>query len=113
MIFTGLKNLRDLHWRGHLSQAVFIMLLILMLNDVVEVMDLFFVCMVCIVIDCGSPPSVLHADRLSATITHYSSELQYGCREGFQWKRGQNSSVCGLDGKWHGPSLVCEGNVYI
>ncbi|XP_056110775.1 sushi domain-containing protein 1 isoform X3 [Rhinichthys klamathensis goyatoka] len=62
----------------------------------------------CKVIDCGSPPSVLHADRLSPTITHYSSELQYGCREGFQWKRGQNSSVCGLDGKWHGPSLVCE-----
>ncbi|KAF4113836.1 sushi domain-containing protein 1 isoform X1 [Onychostoma macrolepis] len=62
----------------------------------------------CKVIDCGSPPSVLHAEQLSATITHYNSELQYGCREGFQWKRGQNSSVCGLDGKWHGPSLVCE-----
>ncbi|XP_016314739.1 sushi domain-containing protein 1-like [Sinocyclocheilus anshuiensis] len=62
----------------------------------------------CKVIDCGSPPSVLHAAQLSPTITHYNSELQYGCREGFQWKRGQNSSVCGLDGKWHGPSLVCE-----
>uniref|UniRef100_A0A8C1FGZ2 Sushi domain containing 1 n=1 Tax=Cyprinus carpio carpio TaxID=630221 RepID=A0A8C1FGZ2_CYPCA len=62
----------------------------------------------CKVIDCGSPPSVLHAEQLSPTITHYNSELQYGCREGFQWKRGQNSSVCGLDGKWHGPSLVCE-----
>ncbi|XP_051750797.1 sushi domain-containing protein 1 isoform X3 [Ctenopharyngodon idella] len=62
----------------------------------------------CKMIDCGSPPSVLHAEQLSSTITHYNSELQYGCREGFQWKRGQNSSVCGLDGKWHGPSLVCE-----
>ncbi|XP_042608545.1 sushi domain-containing protein 1-like isoform X2 [Cyprinus carpio] len=62
----------------------------------------------CKVIDCGSPPSVLHAEQLSPTITHYNSELQYGCREEFQWKRGQNSSVCGLDGKWHGPSLVCE-----
>uniref|UniRef100_A0A8C1MLS6 Sushi domain-containing protein 1-like n=1 Tax=Cyprinus carpio TaxID=7962 RepID=A0A8C1MLS6_CYPCA len=64
----------------------------------------------CKVIDCGSPPSVLHAEQLSPTITHYNSELQYGCREGFQWKRGQNSSVCGLDGKWHGPSLVCEAH---
>ncbi|XP_048044713.1 sushi domain-containing protein 1 isoform X3 [Megalobrama amblycephala] len=62
----------------------------------------------CKMIDCGSPPSVLHAEQLSPTITHYNSELQYGCREGFQWKRGQNSSICGLDGKWHGPSLVCE-----
>uniref|UniRef100_A0A8C2DFD6 Sushi domain containing 1 n=1 Tax=Cyprinus carpio TaxID=7962 RepID=A0A8C2DFD6_CYPCA len=62
----------------------------------------------CKVIDCGPPPSVLHAEQLSPTITHYSSELQYSCREGFQWKGGQNSSVCGLDGEWHGPSLVCE-----
>ncbi|XP_059405509.1 sushi domain-containing protein 1 isoform X3 [Carassius carassius] len=62
----------------------------------------------CKEIDCGSPPSVLHAEQLSPTITLYNSELQYGCREGFQWKGGQNSSVCGLDGKWHGPSLVCE-----
>ncbi|XP_067263737.1 sushi domain-containing protein 1 isoform X2 [Chanodichthys erythropterus] len=62
----------------------------------------------CKMIDCGSPPSVIHAEQLSPTITHYNSELQYGCREGFQWKRGQNSSICGLDGKWHGPSLVCE-----
>ncbi|XP_052413070.1 sushi domain-containing protein 1 isoform X4 [Carassius gibelio] len=62
----------------------------------------------CKVIDCGSPPSVVHAEQLSPTITLYNSELQYGCREGFQWKGGQNSSVCGLDGEWHGPSLVCE-----
>ncbi|XP_050965713.1 sushi domain-containing protein 1 isoform X2 [Labeo rohita] len=62
----------------------------------------------CKMIDCGSPPSVPHAEQLSPTITHYNSELQYSCREGFQWKRGHNSSVCGLDGKWHGPSLVCK-----
>lgn len=67
----------------------------------------------CKVIDCGSPPSVVHAEQLSPTITLYNSELQYGCREGFQWKGGQNSSVCGLDGEWHGPSLVCEGKVYV
>ncbi|XP_068077505.2 sushi domain-containing protein 1 isoform X2 [Danio rerio] len=63
----------------------------------------------CKVIDCGSPPAVLHADLLSSTVnTHYSTELQYGCRDGFQWRRGLNSSVCGLDGKWQGPSLDCE-----
>ncbi|XP_067295660.1 sushi domain-containing protein 1 isoform X3 [Pseudorasbora parva] len=62
----------------------------------------------CKVIDCGSPPSVIHAEQLSPSITHYSSELQYGCKEGFQWRTGQNSSICGLDGKWHGPSLICE-----
>ncbi|XP_056601443.1 sushi domain-containing protein 1 isoform X2 [Triplophysa dalaica] len=62
----------------------------------------------CKVIDCGSPPSVPHAEQISPTITHYTSELQYRCVEGFQWKRGTNSSVCGLDGRWDGPSLVCE-----
>nr|XP_017211717.1 sushi domain-containing protein 1 isoform X2 [Danio rerio] len=65
----------------------------------------------CKVIDCGSPPAVLHADLLSSTVnTHYSTELQYGCRDGFQWRRGLNSSVCGLDGKWQGPSLDCEAH---
>ncbi|XP_073717277.1 sushi domain-containing protein 1 isoform X5 [Misgurnus anguillicaudatus] len=62
----------------------------------------------CKVIDCGSPPSIPHAEQISPTITHYTSELQYRCMEGFQWKRGTKSSVCGLDGRWDGPSLVCE-----
>ncbi|TRZ04540.1 hypothetical protein DNTS_014387 [Danionella cerebrum] len=63
----------------------------------------------CRVIDCGPPPSVQHTELLSSSsITHYSTELLYGCLEGFQWKRGVNSSICGLDGKWHGPDLVCE-----
>ncbi|XP_051535704.1 sushi domain-containing protein 1-like isoform X8 [Myxocyprinus asiaticus] len=59
-------------------------------------------------IDCGSPPSVPHTKQISPTLTHYSSEIQYDCMEGFQWKTGENSAVCGLDGKWHGPSLVCK-----
>ncbi|XP_057179125.1 sushi domain-containing protein 1 isoform X3 [Triplophysa rosa] len=62
----------------------------------------------CEVTDCGSPPSVPHAEQISPTTTHYTSELQYRCVEGFQWKRGRNSSLCGLDGRWDGPSLVCE-----
>ncbi|TRZ04542.1 hypothetical protein DNTS_014387 [Danionella cerebrum] len=65
----------------------------------------------CRVIDCGPPPSVQHTELLSSSsITHYSTELLYGCLEGFQWKRGVNSSICGLDGKWHGPDLVCEAH---
>ncbi|XP_051951134.1 sushi domain-containing protein 1 isoform X8 [Xyrauchen texanus] len=62
----------------------------------------------CKVIDCGSPPSVPHTKQISPTLTHYSSEIHYDCMEGFQWKTGDNSAACGLDGKWHGPKLVCK-----
>nr|XP_046203725.1 sushi domain-containing protein 1 isoform X6 [Oncorhynchus gorbuscha] len=62
----------------------------------------------CKAIDCGQPPSALNAVQLSATGTHYGSVAKFGCSEGFFWKSGENSSVCGAESVWKGPSLVCE-----
>ncbi|XP_055775082.1 sushi domain-containing protein 1 isoform X3 [Salvelinus fontinalis] len=62
----------------------------------------------CQAIDCGQPPSALNAVQLSATGTRYGSIAKFGCSEGFFWKSGENSSVCGAESVWKGPSLVCE-----
>uniref|UniRef100_A0A673XLV7 Sushi domain containing 1 n=1 Tax=Salmo trutta TaxID=8032 RepID=A0A673XLV7_SALTR len=62
----------------------------------------------CKAIDCGQPPSALNAVQLSATGTRYGSVATFGCSEGFFWKSGENSSVCGAESVWKGPSLVCE-----
>lgn len=62
----------------------------------------------CVAIDCGQPPSALNAVQLSATGTRYGSVATFGCSEGFFWKSGENSSVCGAESVWKGPSLVCE-----
>ncbi|XP_055775077.1 sushi domain-containing protein 1 isoform X1 [Salvelinus fontinalis] len=62
----------------------------------------------CKAIDCGQPPSALNAVQLSATGTRYGSIAKFGCSEGFFWKSGENSSVCGAESVWKGPSLVCE-----
>lgn len=66
----------------------------------------------CVAIDCGQPPSALNAVQLSATGTRYGSVATFGCSEGFFWKSGENSSVCGAESVWKGPSLVCEGTIY-
>ena len=63
------------------------------------------------VIDCGDPPSVNDAVQLSGTGTHYGSVARFGCEEGFLWKSGDITSVCGVDSQWIGPSLVCEGKL--
>ncbi|XP_041756597.1 sushi domain-containing protein 1 isoform X5 [Coregonus clupeaformis] len=62
----------------------------------------------CKAIDCGQPPSALNAVQLSATGTRYGSVAKFGCSEGFFWKSGENSSVCGAESVWKGPSLICE-----
>ncbi|XP_031674560.1 sushi domain-containing protein 1 isoform X8 [Oncorhynchus kisutch] len=62
----------------------------------------------CKAIDCGQSPSALNAVQLSATGTHYGSVAKFGCSEGFFWKSGENSSICGAESVWKGPSLVCE-----
>ncbi|XP_071778345.2 sushi domain-containing protein 1 isoform X1 [Centroberyx gerrardi] len=62
----------------------------------------------CKVTECGQPPSVRDAVLLSATGTRYGSVAMFGCDEGFLWRRGDNASVCGADGAWEGPNMVCE-----
>uniref|UniRef100_A0A8C1ZXS1 Sushi domain-containing protein n=1 Tax=Cyprinus carpio TaxID=7962 RepID=A0A8C1ZXS1_CYPCA len=67
-----------------------------------------------IVIDCGPPPSVLHAEQLSPTITHYrdtkvGSSVSYKCTEGFYNVREGDSSVCDSEGIWSHPDFLCQG----
>ncbi|XP_040897869.1 sushi domain-containing protein 1 isoform X2 [Toxotes jaculatrix] len=62
----------------------------------------------CKVVDCGQPVSVEDAVLLSVTGTTYGSIATYACDEGFIWARGENASVCGANGQWRGPTMVCE-----
>ena len=62
------------------------------------------------VVDCGQPASVEDTVLLSATGTTYGSVATWVCDEGFLWGSGPNTSVCGADGLWSGPTMVCEGN---
>ncbi|XP_034397204.1 sushi domain-containing protein 1 isoform X4 [Cyclopterus lumpus] len=62
----------------------------------------------CKVVDCGQPASVEDTVLLSVTGTTYSSVATFVCDEGFVWRSGDNSSVCGADGLWKGPNMVCE-----
>ncbi|XP_056274293.1 sushi domain-containing protein 1 isoform X3 [Pseudoliparis swirei] len=62
----------------------------------------------CKVVDCGPPASVEDTELRSVTGTTYSSVATFVCDEGFVWRSGANSSVCGADGRWEGPNMVCE-----
>uniref|UniRef100_A0A673AMB9 Sushi domain containing 1 n=1 Tax=Sphaeramia orbicularis TaxID=375764 RepID=A0A673AMB9_9TELE len=62
----------------------------------------------CEVVDCGPPVSVEDATLLSITGTTYNSMATFTCDEGFLWRRGDNTSVCGADGQWRRPTMVCE-----
>lgn len=61
------------------------------------------------VVDCGQPASAGGTVLLSATATTYSSVATFTCDEGFMWRSGDNSSVCGADGLWTPASIKCEG----
>lgn len=62
------------------------------------------------VVDCGQPASMEDAVLLSLTGTTYGSVAKFDCDEGSVRRSGDNSSVCGADGQWTGPTMVCEGN---
>lgn len=61
-------------------------------------------------VDCGKLATVEDTVLLSVTGTTYSSVATFVCEDGFIWRSGGNSSVCGADGVWKGPNMVCEGN---
>ncbi|XP_020491984.1 sushi domain-containing protein 1 isoform X6 [Labrus bergylta] len=62
----------------------------------------------CKVVDCGRPAAVEDMVLLSVPWTTYGSVAMFACDEGFVWRSGANSSVCGADGRWRGPTTVCE-----
>ncbi|KAM6931430.1 sushi domain-containing protein 1 [Xenentodon cancila] len=62
----------------------------------------------CKVVDCGQPAAVEDTVQVSLTGTTYGSVATFVCDEGFVWRRGHNTSVCGANGLWRGLTLVCE-----
>ncbi|XP_070690428.1 sushi domain-containing protein 1 isoform X4 [Pempheris klunzingeri] len=62
----------------------------------------------CKVVDCGRPVTVEDTVLLSVTGTTYGGVAMLACDEGFVWRSGDNSSVCGPDGQWKGSTMVCE-----
>ncbi|XP_047186945.1 sushi domain-containing protein 1 isoform X4 [Scophthalmus maximus] len=62
----------------------------------------------CKVVDCGQPAPVEDTVLLSVTGTTYGNVATYVCDEGFIWASGDNTSVCGANGLWRGPTVVCE-----
>ncbi|XP_042278136.1 sushi domain-containing protein 1 isoform X2 [Thunnus maccoyii] len=63
----------------------------------------------CKVVDCGQPASPEDTVLLPGTGTTYGSVARFECDEGFLWRSGDNTSVCGADGLWRGATMVCEG----
>ncbi|XP_056447985.1 sushi, von Willebrand factor type A, EGF and pentraxin domain-containing protein 1 isoform X2 [Gadus chalcogrammus] len=63
----------------------------------------------CKVVDCGPPPAGEAVRVLSTNGTAYGSVVLMGCKDGFLWRRGDNSSTCGPDGTWSRPAPLCQG----
>lgn len=64
----------------------------------------------CKVVDCGQPILVEDSVLLTVTRTTYGGVALFKCDDGFVWRRGDISSVCGANGLWTRPSMVCEAN---
>ncbi|XP_026044184.1 sushi domain-containing protein 1 isoform X4 [Astatotilapia calliptera] len=62
----------------------------------------------CKVVNCGPPALLEDTVLVPVTGTTYSSVATFICDEGFVWRRGDNSSVCGAEGLWSKPDMVCE-----
>ncbi|KAK7933299.1 hypothetical protein WMY93_004195 [Mugilogobius chulae] len=62
----------------------------------------------CKVVDCGRPVLPEDAVLVSLTKQTFGGVAVFKCDEGFIWRRGDNSSVCGARGQWTAPSVVCE-----
>ncbi|XP_040012051.1 sushi domain-containing protein 1 isoform X2 [Xiphias gladius] len=56
----------------------------------------------------GAEPFHPHRDKASCKGTTYGSVATFGCDEGFIWGSGDVASVCGANGLWKGPTMVCK-----
>ncbi|KAM4706958.1 sushi domain-containing protein 1 [Discoglossus pictus] len=62
----------------------------------------------CKVMDCGSPPSILHASTEVHGNTSYGSVLVYDCLHGYVIESGHEVATCNEEGQWEGVDLVCR-----
>ncbi|XP_075879180.1 sushi, von Willebrand factor type A, EGF and pentraxin domain-containing protein 1 isoform X2 [Nelusetta ayraudi] len=67
--------------------------------------------MVCEEVDCGPPPEVPHARVVWSSLG--GTEVRYGCNHGYRNVGRTNGSVCGADGRWEEPELLCQGTMSI
>lgn len=69
----------------------------------------------CRVVDCGQLPPVAEevVVGFSGGGTTYGSVVLLGCRVGWVWSQGGNSSTCRADGSWSIPGLVCESRLTV
>ncbi|CAN9512702.1 unnamed protein product [Ophioblennius macclurei] len=62
----------------------------------------------CKVVDCGQPVPSEDAVLQTLTGTTFGSKASFSCDDGFLWRGGNTNSVCEADGRWRGPTMVCE-----
>ncbi|XP_066468715.1 sushi domain-containing protein 1 [Tiliqua scincoides] len=64
----------------------------------------------CKVVDCGSPPSLPHADIASVNKTTYGSKVVYSCWPGYVIEHGNWIAICNSrrEWEWEGGNLLCK-----
>lgn len=63
---------------------------------------------VCLEIQCGSPPVLLHSVLLWNGVSKIGSVALYNCVTGYHSLDIGNVSVCKTDGQWSNPDYSCE-----
>ncbi|XP_048384296.1 sushi domain-containing protein 1-like isoform X2 [Stegostoma tigrinum] len=61
----------------------------------------------CMIVDCGSPPSLLNT-LYQPVSTTYGSTVVYQCQIGYVFITGNDTLVCSAQGQWEGANLECE-----
>ncbi|XP_075450127.1 sushi domain-containing protein 1 isoform X2 [Ascaphus truei] len=64
--------------------------------------------LMCRAVDCGSPPSILHASSDLQRNTTNGSILVFKCLHGYVIDSGNGIATCNGEGQWEGVDLVCR-----
>lgn len=59
---------------------------------------------------CGNPPIIEFTEQVWNHSSAPGDTVFYYCKEGFQYRGGQNISMCSVNGQWTHPSISCQGN---
>ncbi|XP_043571879.1 sushi domain-containing protein 1 isoform X4 [Chiloscyllium plagiosum] len=62
----------------------------------------------CEAVDCGSPQGFVNTVSYPPVNTTYGHTVMYQCQVGYFHVRGNNASVCSVQGQWEGANLECE-----